>query len=101
MNTRHSQDKLAWGSRLLSPHTEVPREFCFDLSCLIAVSIKIFFRNIMRAGQGPGGSQEALSCSQLCIACSVHAERVRESEVRSLGEQPNTSIRCVFLPKSD
>lgn len=49
-NAQHSQDKLAWGSRLLSPHTEVPEERCFDLSCLIAVSIKIFFRNIMWAG---------------------------------------------------
>ena len=52
MNARHSQDKLARGSRLLPPHTEVPEELCFDTSCLIAVSIKIFFRKIMRAGQG-------------------------------------------------
>ncbi len=50
----------------------------------------------MRAGLGPGGSREALSCSQLCIACSVDAERVRESEVWLLSEQPNTSVRMCF-----
>lgn len=69
--------------------------------CLIAVSIKIFFRNITRAGQGSGGSREALSCSQLCVACCADAGRVRESEVGFAGEQPNTSVRCVFLFRSD
>lgn len=57
----------------LLTQTEVPEELCFDTSRLIAVSIKIFFRKIMRAGQGPGGPCEALSCSWLCVASSVDA----------------------------
>ena len=104
MNTRHSQDKLAWGGGLLSPHTEVPEELCFDLSGLIAVSIKMFFRNIMWAGQGLGESQEAPSCSQLCIASSVDAEGVRDSEVELFGRfntGSQASIKTVFLSKSD
>lgn len=77
MTTPHSQYKLAWGNRLLSPQTEVSGKLCFDLSCIIAASIKMFFRNITQAGQRPRDSREALSCSQLCSAYSFDAGRVK------------------------
>lgn len=68
-----------------SAHIEVPQELCFDLSGLIAASIKMFFRNTVRAGQGPGELLEAPACSQLCVACSVDEGRVRGSEAELPG----------------
>lgn len=101
MNAPHSQDKLARGRRLLSHHMEVPQELCFDLSALIAASIKMFFRNTVQARQGPGELLEASARLQLCVACSVDEERVRGGEAESLGsssgEQLNKSARCVLL----
>ena len=92
MNSRHSLDKLAWGSRLLAPHTKVPRDLCFDLSRLIAESIKMFFIEIMWAGKGPRGSVlfTAVDCLQ---CCSRESERVRDSEVGLPEWAANTSDR--------
>ena len=47
-NVRQCQDKLAWGT--ITPHTEVLEEICFDLSHLIAVSIKILLRKHPESG---------------------------------------------------
>lgn len=71
------QDKPARGSGSLPPHAELPEERCFDLSCLIAASIKIFFRNIMWAGH---------RCERLCLVlgCASPAVLLMQRELEKV-----------------